>query len=623
MAANEEQLLRQFQASGSRDALRELLVVHQDRIYNACLQVLGRAEDAEDAAQEALLKLADGARAARDADAFRGWIYRVSFRVALDHWRRREAVKNRESRAAMNRPSAPPLDDRERVALFEAMDGLDDRERALLLEHYFEKVPLANLGERRGVSAVAIWKRIDRAREKLKKSLLGAGFVAASAGVSEALEASVPATAPATLVGEAMLGKILAGGLAVGATKSSVLPIAVVSLVLLFGISTGGYVLLRSRKPAKPGPVSSTGISTAPKSPEEHADAPMAPQPDEPDANPASPRDALRKRLEKYLAWYQEKHGAWERNPYSHPRYNFDALREGLALLKGAREMIFNDPKTFLEFIRDPAHEGVCDVLIEHVLCLYERRSAESLETLAKQEFSQFPVDLGNGILELLKNGAAAQKAPLLRVLRFVDGVPELFKEQYAVLLFDQDPGVQAAAILTVSRTRPLPTSLLDPVRTVYETSADATVRRTALEALGRTDTEEVQRWMVGRLGRGDDPDLVRTLAQASLNSLRTKGDVADDKMLDRHASALTAAARVRLDGGDGHMWVVLAALRLPANRAIPVLETVVGANAPGSFMAKAVTQILEKIRTKGLDPQTLSSEFRDLWTPRGPSQGK
>lgn len=622
MAANEEQLLRQFQASSSRDALRELLVVHQDRIFNACSQVLGRAEDAEDAAQEALLKLAEGARAARDADSFRGWIYRVSFRIALDHWRRREATRNRELRSAMNRPSTPALDDRERVALFEAMDGLDDRERALLLEHYFEKVPLADLGERRGVSAVAIWKRIDRAREKLKRALLGAGFVAASARVAEALESSVPATAPATLAVETVLGKVLAGGFAVAATKSSVLQAVIVTVIILFGVSSMGYAILKSRDPVKRAPKNPTVVATNPPPPKDPVEATTAAQPE---PATASPGGELRGRLEKYLAWYQEKREAWAKDPYAHPRYNFPALREGLALLKGTREMIFQDPKIFLEFIRDPAHEGVCDVLIEHALSRYERQTPDSLEYLAKQEFAEFPADLGNGILDLLKNGTAAQKAPLLRVLRFVDGVPEPFKEQYAVLLFDQDPGVQVAAILTASpaRNRPLPALFLDPVRTAYETSGDVTVRRTALEALGRTDTEEVQRWMVGRLGKGDDADVVRTLAQASLNSLRTLGATADDRTQERHASALTAAANVRLDGGDGHMWVVLAALRLPANRALPVLETVVGANAPGSFMAKAVTQILEKIRTKGLDPQALSTEFRDLWTPRGPTPGK
>ena len=614
MAANEEELLRRFRETASRDALRDLLIAHQDRVYNACFQVLGRAEDAEDAAQEALLKLPEGARTARDANAFRGWIYRVSFRTSLDHWRRREATRNRELRSAMNRQNSPPLDDRERIALFEAMDGLDDRERSLLLEHYFEKVPLADLGERRGISAVAIWKRIDRAREKLKKSLLGAGITLAAAQVSDALEAAVPAEAPSTLVGGALLGKLMAGGLAVAATKSSMLPAVIVTGILLFGVSTAGYAILKPRVSAKPAPMNREVAATSPASVEEPFKAPVVVKLD-PAAAASSPE--LRQRLEKYLAWYQEKRGAWAKDPYAHPRYNFDALREGLALLNGTRELIFNDPKVFLDFIRDPSHEEVCDVLIEHALCRHSQRTATSLEVLMNQEFAEFPVELGNGILELLKNGTAAQKAPLLRVLRFVDGAPDFFKEQYAVLLFDQDPGVQVAAILAASRTKPLPTGLLDPVRAVYESSGDAAVRRTALEALGRTDTEEIQRWMVRRLGRGDDADLVRSLAQASLNSLRTLGAAADDRTQERHASALTAAANVRLDGGDGHMWVVLAALRLPANRAKLILEAVVSSNPPGWPFTKAVTQILGKIPSEGPVPSTLSYEFRDLLTPR------
>ena len=198
--------------------------------------------------QDVLVKLATGALAARDADAFRGWIYRVSLRSALNAWHRRAAIRLREMRSAMDRPASAPLDDRERLALFEAMDGLDDRERSLLLEHYFEKVPLADLGARRGVSAVAIWKRIDRAREKLKKSLLGAGFAAASARVADALESAVPAVAPPALSAEEVLSKILAGGIAVGSTKTSSLLVSVVAIFLLLGASIGGYHLLRSRE---------------------------------------------------------------------------------------------------------------------------------------------------------------------------------------------------------------------------------------------------------------------------------------------------------------------------------------------------------------------------------------
>src|SRR6266850_1249231 len=307
MGADEEGILQSFKDSGSRESLRDLLIAHQNRIYTVCLQVLGGAEDAEDATQDVLLKLATGARSARDADAFRGWIYRVSLRSAVNAWHRRAAIRHRESRSAMDRPASTPLDDRERLALFEAMDGLRDVDRSLLLEHYFEKIPLADLGERRGVSAVAIWKRIDRAREKLKKTLLGSGFVVATSRVSEALEATVPATAPATLVGEAILGKILAGGLAVGATKSSTIPVVIVMLVLLFGISTGGYMILRSREPVKPeqaGRRIEAGTAAAPSTPTPPAEAPKSTDPVTPDPVPA--KSKLRDQLERYKLWHVE-----------------------------------------------------------------------------------------------------------------------------------------------------------------------------------------------------------------------------------------------------------------------------------------------------------------------------
>jgi len=616
MAANEEQLLRQFQASASHDALRELLIAHQDRIYNACFQVLGRPEDAEDAAQESLLKLAEGARFARDADAFRGWIYRVSFRVAIDHWRRREATRHRESRSAMNRPVTPPFDDRERLALFEAMDGLDDRDRALLLDHYFEKVPLSDLGERRGVSAVAIWKRIDRAREKLKRALLGAGFVVASARVGEALEASVPAAAPAALVGEAILGKILAGGLAVGATKSSMIPIAVVTLVLLFGISTSGYVLLRSRKPVRPAPATSTVGASAPKASEERMVAPEDARPAVADAIPAAPQNEMLERLRRYRAWHVE----WKAFGRTLDSIAPDEVRkrvdeksnEGRMILEGARKMIFKDSRTFLDFIRDPANEELCEMLIGHALDRLRIREGQ-IATLEMQDFSELPAALADGIIGLLKTGTPGQKAPLLRYLLFVKGVSEAFKDQFAVLIHDSDPRVQIGAIAALSQKAPLPLPFLEPVRSVYESSTNPAVRRTALEAISRTDTEEVQRWMVSRIERGIDPDLVRSLAQASLASLQAMGGSADDRTLDRHAAALAAAANVRLDGGDGHMWVVLAALNLPANRAIPVLETVVRSSIPNGGFAKAVSTVLDKIRTQGAPPKSLMYEFRSL----------
>ena len=131
---DDDKLLADFKDTGSQTSLLSLLKAYQDRIFNLCFQVLGRKEDAEDAAQGTLMKVAEGARSATDADAFAGWIYRVSIRSALDVWRRRETVRRHERRSAMGRSSTVPFDDPERRALFEALERLPDAERTLVVQ---------------------------------------------------------------------------------------------------------------------------------------------------------------------------------------------------------------------------------------------------------------------------------------------------------------------------------------------------------------------------------------------------------------------------------------------------------------------------------------------------------
>jgi len=614
MAANEDHLLREFQASGSREALRSLLVAHQDRVYNVCYQVLGRREDAEDAAQEGLLRLAGGARSASDADAFRGWIYRVSLRVALDLWRRREAARRLESRAAMNRTDTRPFDDKERRALFEAMERLGDGDRAVLMEHYFEKVPLEELGARRGITAVAIWKRIDRARETLKRALLGAGFVSVEDRVGHALESVVPATAPAALLGEAFLAKALVGGLTVGMTKGPVISAAVIAVILAFVLGTGGYQLLRSREPARRFTSKPQVGRSAPDPTPGPAASPAVPGAEIAKGTPPNPRNELRERLERYKLWHVE----WKAlgRSISAVADNAERVRliveksdEARKLLEGARELIFDDSKTFMDFLRDPANEELCEMVIGHALD--KCQSIEGVTIVQRQKFADFPQSLMDGFLDLLRIGTPGQKAPLLRFLIQLDGVSEEFDLQYAALLNDFNPGVRAGAIAALTRYRALPAAVLEQVKQVYEGSSDPGVRSAALDAIGRTDTEEVQRWMVSRLEVDRDPDMVRYVAKASMMSLMSNGGSADDKTVDRHASALMAAAKVRTHD-LGYQDLVLAAVHLPANRCVPVLEEALS-NAPSHKLAGAVSKLLEKIRAGGTNWKSLMMEFQSL----------
>src|SRR5688572_9447591 len=194
-AEREAALFLAYQGRPSRETLAALLKHHQDRIYNVCYHVLTHPEDAEDASQEVLIEAARCLSDMTNPRAFRTWLYRVALSTSLNL--RRTRSRRAELARRVPVPSgAPAMDRAERGAFMEAIADLDDETRSLLLEHYFEKTTLEDLGRREGISAVAVWKRLERAKERLRLALAGAGFSIAAAGVAHSLESITPMAAP-------------------------------------------------------------------------------------------------------------------------------------------------------------------------------------------------------------------------------------------------------------------------------------------------------------------------------------------------------------------------------------------------------------------------------------------
>jgi RNA polymerase sigma-70 factor (ECF subfamily) len=278
---SETRVFDDYKSARSRGALVRLLEAHQHSVYNICFQVLGHREDAEDASQEVLLKIPGEAAGLPDAESFRRWIHRVSLNAALDARRKRERRSKHEGRAAMTpTPSAPPVDE-SRQALFEALARLDDENRSLIVEHYFERAPLEDLGRRRGVSSVAIWKRIDRAREHLKSSLSVAGFAALVPGAAQALDAIAPVQAPEGLLGPAMLVRI-----APAAAAKAILPTgAIIAAIFAVGLGLGTAMFFKYKDSNRaPVPPLARVQSAVPQPPE-------APSPKLPEAS-SEPRES-------------------------------------------------------------------------------------------------------------------------------------------------------------------------------------------------------------------------------------------------------------------------------------------------------------------------------------------
>jgi len=80
-------LVRRVQA-GEVHAFTELVRKYQDRVFNACLRICGRREDAADLTQEAFLKAFSAIDEFRGASAFYTWIFRIAVNLSISHQRK-------------------------------------------------------------------------------------------------------------------------------------------------------------------------------------------------------------------------------------------------------------------------------------------------------------------------------------------------------------------------------------------------------------------------------------------------------------------------------------------------------------------------------------------------------
>lgn len=125
------------------DRFAGLFRQHYARLVGLAARVLGDSDEAQEAAQEALLALRTDPVAARTPDDITAWLSRVVTNNSLNRLRgRRRALVRAELAGPGNGPSAPPdpadvvegLADRDRVRA--ALATLPDRQAtALLLRH--------------------------------------------------------------------------------------------------------------------------------------------------------------------------------------------------------------------------------------------------------------------------------------------------------------------------------------------------------------------------------------------------------------------------------------------------------------------------------------------------------
>lgn len=168
-----DEILMQAVAGGDLAAFEQLVLRHQEFVWQTAYRVLGCHRDAEDIAQEALLKVFQARDRYRPTAAFRTYLLRIVVRLCLDHLRKGRPLPA-ENLAAVDGSSSPEQQvvDREQAeAVRAAIACLPAKQRTAVVLRYYEALSGREIAEAMGTTAKAVERLLARARKSLESGL--------------------------------------------------------------------------------------------------------------------------------------------------------------------------------------------------------------------------------------------------------------------------------------------------------------------------------------------------------------------------------------------------------------------------------------------------------------------
>jgi RNA polymerase sigma-70 factor (ECF subfamily) len=186
---SEQDLIARVQR-GHHELFYELVRPYERRVYAAALAILRNEADAEDVAQEAVLKALANIRQFRAESRFSTWLIQITVNEALMRRRRQrtrvvESIDDHRDEEGEYRPRdfadwreipSEALERKEvRQKLAEALGSLDRKYREVFMLRDMEQLNIQETAETLGISIASVKTRLLRARLMLR-DLLASGW---------------------------------------------------------------------------------------------------------------------------------------------------------------------------------------------------------------------------------------------------------------------------------------------------------------------------------------------------------------------------------------------------------------------------------------------------------------
>jgi RNA polymerase sigma factor (sigma-70 family) len=172
MEANLKENLTAATESGKRDDYAMLTRKYSRQVFAVCLGITGNIHDAEDIAQEAMLKGLRGKDKLRDNESFGGWICQIARNLCFDYFRtqkrKRDYLEKQKHRCEI---TAKAHSEPDHSDLQKAISRLEEKNRLALMSYYFDGQDTKNVSQALGITPAAVATRLSRARRQLRQLL--------------------------------------------------------------------------------------------------------------------------------------------------------------------------------------------------------------------------------------------------------------------------------------------------------------------------------------------------------------------------------------------------------------------------------------------------------------------
>lgn len=160
---------------GDRQAFTELVCRHQDSIVSLIYRMCGDIHLAEDAAQEAFVRVWQNLNSYKPQYAFRSWLYRIGANAALDALRRERPTAGLDTVTLADHDAGPEqsVEQNQRAAYVrQAIARLSPPLRMVLVLREYQELGYQEIADALDIPVGTVMSRLNAARAQLRRELL-------------------------------------------------------------------------------------------------------------------------------------------------------------------------------------------------------------------------------------------------------------------------------------------------------------------------------------------------------------------------------------------------------------------------------------------------------------------